>query len=365
VARGDGGVYKRGKRYWIWYYAHGKLAREGGGLDGKGTEDEKEARRKLKRRISELRGDRYFGPKAEKLTVDDLLDDYVAALKLKGAKSVKIVEIQLKPIRDTFAFVRALDVTPDRIREFSKTRLAEELAPPTVNRSIACMRAAFRLAFHEGRLPKCPHFPTLDESGHVRQGFFERAEIDLVVAHLNEPVDDVVLFLYYSGWRKSEALGLRWEDVDRGAAVVTLKDSKNREPRTLPLHGDLKKLIERRWKTREFKDKTGTTAISPHVFHRGGEPVRDFRRAWTLACTKSKVPDRLVHDLRRTAVRDLIRAGTPETVAMRLTGHRTRSILDRYDITNSADKIDALKRLEAYRSTRPAVSNVANFEAKK
>jgi integrase len=81
---------------------------------------------------------------------------------------------------------------------------------------------------------------------NARQGFFERTEVEAVVAHLDAPLDDVTRFAFLSGWRKGEIVALRWEAVDRQARAVRLGTSKNGRPRTLPLVGALADLIERR-----------------------------------------------------------------------------------------------------------------------
>jgi integrase len=370
MARGDGRVYKRGGVYWIAYYARKqptdtrlKEICEPGGFDGRGTHDEKEARRKLKARIREIRGDRYIGPEAEKLEVNELLKAYEETLKLKGAKSLKATELQLRPVRAFFGMTRAMAIGPDLVRAFIAARQKEGRAPATINRGIACLRAAFNLARKEGRLIRVPHFPTLREN-NVRQGFFEKPEIDRVITYLDEPIDDVVLFAFATGWRKAEILGLRWEDVDRDGSEIRLRDSKNNEPRSIPISGEIHELIERRWRSREYKkkDKDKLTRISELVFHKRGKPIKSFFKSWDNACNEAKCPGRLFHDLRRSAIRDMVRAGVPEVVAMKVSGHKTRATFERYNIVSNDDKRDALKSLEAFRATRSAASNVTTLK---
>lgn len=146
---------------------------------------------------------------------------------------------------------------------------------------------------------------------------------------------------------------LRWEAVDRTAREVRLRTSKNGQGRALPLDGELWTLIERRWASRTVEQKDGTAKMCEFVFHRDGEPVVDFRKPWNEAFKEAKVTRRLFHDLRRTAVRNMIRAGVPQSVAMSISGHKTVSMFMRYNITSDADKIQALKKTAEHLANQP------------
>ena len=110
----------------------------------------------------------------------------------------------------------------------------------------------------------------------------------------------------------------------------------------LPLEGELQDLIERRWQTREVSLKNGQTFICPHVFHRNGKKIERFDKTWIKACRGAGYPGKIFHDLRRTAVRNMIRAGVSQSVAMEILGHRTISMFLRYNITSEDDKLKAL-----------------------
>ncbi len=339
--RGDGRIFKRGRRWWIAYYYRGKEYRESAGRT------EAEAKRRLRARWKEIHGDRFLGPQEERLTVDNLLDTLITHLETRRVKSLGTIRSHLKPIREEFGDLRAVELTPASVESFVRERLDAGKAPATVNREIQPLKQAFNLAHRQGRVSRVPYIRLLRED-NARQGFFEADEFEAVTAELPDQVADVARFAYLSGWRKGEILGLRWEAVDRKAREVRLATSKSGHGRVLPLDGLLWEVIKRRWPARRFRVADGRAGLSAYVFHNQGQPLQDFKHSWASACKRAGVAGKLFHDLRRTAVRNMIRAGVPQSVAMAISGHRTVSMFLRYNITSDEDLRRAIRQTQAH-----------------
>ena len=156
-------------------------------------------------------------------------------------------------------------------------------------------------------------------------------------------------FAYCTGWRvRSEILPLQWKQIDWTAGTVRLEPgtTKNDEGRmfAFAVLPELADVLRRQWEyTKALQREKGQLIGS--VFHRNGRPIKDYRGAWDKACESAKVVGRIPHDFRRTAVRNLERAGVPRSVAMKLTGHKTESVYRRYAIVSEADLSDGLRRL--------------------
>ena len=181
---------------------------------------------------------------------------------------------------------------------------------------------------------------------------------------LPEYLKPVVTFAYHSGWRRAEIIGLTWDKVDLNAGIIRLDpgETKNDEARTLYLDEELSVLFRKLKASRQMDCR--------YVFHLNGHKIGEFRKTWKAACIKAGlceplrdeqgkpvltkkrevvfVPTRIFHDFRRTAVRNMIRSGIPERVAMAISGHKTRSVFDRYNIVSQEDLKQAAARQEKY-----------------
>lgn len=285
---------------------------------------------------------KFQDPRQERVTLHEILSNLERDFEVRGRKSLPQLKSHLKHVRAFFRFDRALAVTSARLRDYIAHRQQQGAASATINRETETVRRAFVIAMESDLLAVSPKIPRLPER-NARQGFFEKADFEAVVARIADPdVVDFLRWFYATGMRPGEIRSLSWASFDRETWTLRphARDTKSGHGRVLPLEGDLRGIIERRQKARRLD--------CPLIFHRGGKPLGEFRKTWARACREAGLAGKLVYDLRRTAVRNLVRAGVPERVAMSVSGHRSRSIFDRYDIVDERDLRDAVARTSAY-----------------
>ena len=345
-ARGLGRLYQRGEIWWIQYHHHGKLYRE-----SSRSKRERDAVKLLTKRHGEMGLGRLVGPAVERTTFEDmaamLIDDY----RVNERKSLDRAQLSVKHLREFFGPTHAMDITPDRVLAYFRARL-EVAKPGTVRLERAALGRMFTLALRAGKVSHRPYLPTL-EVRNTRSGFFEEDQLQAVLAQLPSDLRVLIEFVHLTGWRIGEVRGLTWRNVDFAAGMVRLDPgtTKNDEGRTFPFAAmpRLKELLrEQREHTSALERELG--CLIAFVFHRGGRPVRSFQLAWRRACERAGVPGRLVHDLRRTAVRSFERAGVSRSVAMKLSGHKTESIYRRYAIVSEADLAEGVRKVAAMRA---------------
>ena len=201
---------------------------------------------------------------------------------------------------------------------------------------------------------------------NVRKGFFEHGDFLALRNALPSYLKGFVTFAYKVGWRVSEIRGLTWSQVDLNQGIVRLEvgETKNAEGRTVYLDDELKQIFEQQHEARKKQKK-----LIPYVFpnKEGNDKIGDFRGAWNTACKKAGIGKRLFHDFRRTAVRNMIRSSIPERVAMMISGHKTRSVFDRYNIVSDSDLQMAAKLQEDYLKSVAGTKTgtIADFAEKK
>ena len=202
-----------------------------------------------------------------------------------------------------------------------------------------------------------PHFFDLLQEDNARKGFLEEEQLAEILPKLPAYGQLAVRVAYRTGWRiQSELLTREWRHVNLKAGRLRLEpgETKNGEGRMFPLPSDLKEALEaQRAATTSLEQATGQ--IIPLVFHNEGRRI-DYRRfldAWSEACRGVGFPGKLLHDLRRSAARNMLRAGISERVIMELCGWKTGSMFKRYAAVDERMLEEAGAKLERATVNKP------------
>ncbi|MCL7970637.1 MAG: site-specific integrase [marine benthic group bacterium] len=214
-----------------------------------------------------------------------------------------------------------------------------------------------------------PKLSLTGDHSNVRDGFVTDGELRQLLPLLPRWLRPLVEFAYLTGWRRGEVVNLTWEQVDLAAGVIRLRHGTTKNDRAREIsyqaHPRLRAIVEgRRSRMQQLE------IVTPWVFFRpDGRAPGEFRRAWKRACiaaghwtvktdnegrpqyTRNGEPQKVhtirFHDLRRSAVRNMVRAGLPQQVAMQITGHTTPAVFNRYAIVDSVAQDEAMTRYAA------------------
>jgi len=241
--------------------------------------------------------------------------------------------------------VPVTQLTSDFASRFVRERKAAGVGNgATINRSLAVLRRMLRIAKRQRKIHDIPFIEFLKEPP-ARKGFLAVEKFNELVSLLPTHLRPLVTLLYFDGVRIGEALQIEWSQVNLTERTIRLEpeQTKTDEARVLPLPPQLVMMLT------DIEPKTG------RVFD-----GTNLRKEWMKACaaagvgTLTEVEGRpqdpvysglRLHDLRRSAVRNLVNAGVPERVAMSISGHKTRSIFDRYHIVSTEDVTDAMQKV--------------------
>lgn len=357
------GIYKRGNTYWFSFFFAGRRVQKSTMQRSRKAAVEIESAYRTKLAKGEVGIDR---PKRDLRTVGELLD----SLRDKYVQNAKLSPQNRSLIacaKQDFGMKLATELTSQEIEKYIQRRKFDGAKNATINRSTEVLRRAFKLA----KLP-IPSIDRLSEKGNARQGFFSEDEFHALNAHLPPDLRDFCRFSYLTGWRRNEVQSLQWSDIEGNTVRLRGQNAKNRTPRSVVLAGELKQIVEHR-----RQERLVSGVLTNLVFHRKGKSIGEFKRSWAAACVAAglgsmKCPKcgesgqpgqqtrclkckrqrtysgRIFHDFRRTAARNLIRAGVNERTCMEILGHKTRSMFDRYNITDERDLAEAMERLEKF-----------------
>jgi len=347
-----GQIVNRGERTWL---VRVFVGRDGNGKRCYQNRTIHGTKRDAEKVLGDLLQKRSLGPQLidiDRVLVSELLDDLERDYRLNGKDAKWCNEKCRLHLRPFFGAMRAARVTSATIAKYCDTRLEAGAALATINRELSLLKRSFNLAARAtpAKVHAVPHIRLFRED-NARRGFFEHSEYLAMLAALPDYLKGVLMFGYLTGCRKGEILTLRWDQVDLASGVVRLEvgETKNGEGRIIPLGRDLVEMLK--------LQRTASRAAHPDcpwVFHLNGERLQTFNKAWRTASRAAGLvdangePTRIFHDLRRSAVRNLVRAGTSELVAMRISGHKSRTVFERYNVTSEADIRQGAAKLSSY-----------------
>jgi len=353
--RGSGGLLKvKGSRfYYGQYYKDGRQIRV-----SLKTDIKTKAQASLRRLMGD--SERGIRPESEikKLRYVDLRTGLLANYLERGNKSLQTLNDGsetiwgLKALDEFFKFdddkgVPIGQITTDAARKFVRERLDEGLSNDTVNGSLRLLRRMLNIAVEDGKLTAVPKIRLL-KSSKARQGFVARETFDLLIGKLPVKLKPIITFLYYCAVRLGEAKQIEWSQVDLDSALIRLEQdqTKNGLARIIPIPDVVVEML---------RNVPAKTRKGPIFF------TTNLRKEWQKACVAAGLgtftevdgrPDKvyaglIIHDLRRSAISNMMRVGASESEAMKISGHRTNDVFKRYHIVSTADSTDLMRRVQA------------------
>ena len=360
--RGQGSIGKvPGSRFlYIWYYDNaGKQHRE-----STGSELRSVAQEMLNQRLAAMGRGEKSPTEIKSIRYEDmrqiLIDNYrekkigklLEEKQADGTVKVYPYKRNLKVLDEFFAAMRLDQMDTDVFRAFRKKRRDEGIDDSTINRNLSILRRMMGLTIREKKLQFAkPYFPIVSEAGKVRKGFVTPEQFDKLMSQMPSHLKPYALFLYEDVSRTTAAKDIRWSWVDLKERIVEIPEeiTKTGEAQTLPLSDELINMLKKQ-------------------FRQDDAPVFDttnFRKEFQKACVAARLGKitKMVsakgykweryegvtpHDFRRSGIRNMVRAGVPEKIAMSISGHKTRAVFDRYNITSTDDVKDAIKTVSRY-----------------
>ena len=294
-------------------------------------------------------------PREDRITLQAIFKLVEDNYRLRRNRSLASMKYSFQHLLDVFGPGAKVVRLGPRIEDYVEHRRHEGASEATIRIELALLDRGLRLAVKKklisSRSKPEIEKPTEDPT-RVRRGFFSREQVDALCSHLPGPLADLVGFLFWSAWRVGEARQLEWRHYFREEGVIRLPAelSKNKQPRAIPVAGELAVILERCWQARRLD--------CPRIFHTNGRPIGDFRKRWAAAGKAIGLSGRIVHDLRRSGVKHLIDAGVDPHTTMAFSGHRTASMLKRYHIIDLDDLRRAALRAQDYSGSRATVTPI-------
>jgi integrase len=334
------------------------------------TNDVEEAYRILldnRRRVNE--GERVLPSEASKLKYEDLIEKLMDYYRTDHPTSLRTRKTEDGATEETFDGKDNLDeffggmtvteITATKVQEYIKKYSKMGYKGATIRRQLSRLKSAFERA-RDLDLITANHIPSfrLPKDSKPREGFLELEDFQTFLNSMPERLRLTVRYLYFTGSRVGEVEQITWSMVSRDCREINIpgRITKTDDGRTVPLVGPLAEISEALQATRKKFPKAHDSVFD----------FTNFRRMWNRTCHKlglgvydEKGDNRRYsglhpHDFRRSAARNLIKAGVPRSTAMMITGHKTEAIFERYNIKDNSDAEAALLKVGQYSTGKVA-----------
>ncbi len=280
----------------------------------------------------------------------ELANWYLTLPVAKKKRSFDKDEQRSKLLKDYFGLMNARKIKPAMIETFQHEMLTKPLEgktktfkPATVNRMLALMKRIYNLAIREDLVEKNPCFKVaLLPENNKRDRVIAQDGYQALIKHLPKHAADIVTTAYHTGMRVGEITGLTWDRVNMKEGFIDLGygDTKTSEPRRIYFNDALKAMFTERSKVRRIDHQ--------FVFTYRGKRITSIRHSFLDACKAASIRDFRVHDLRHTFNTNMRKAGVDRSVIMKITGHKTTVMFERYNTVDAEDARSAMNRFEGY-----------------
>jgi integrase len=315
------------------------------------------AERAYQKKMVEWAEKKYLDIKEESnMTFSQLVKWYLELPGMRQNKTFKHIERACRFLAEFFGDILVWKIKPSMVEMYQRqrlqgiTRLGRPRCNASVNREITVLKRVFNLAIREELADKnpCWKIKMLPEN-NVRDRILSPEELERLILHLPMHAALIVRFAFWTGMRAGEIFNLTWDKVDLKKKAIKLEaaDTKTSEPRVIFLNGEILEIIGEAGKVRGLGHN--------RVFTYKGQPMASIKTCLRQACKKAGIDNLRFHDLRHTFNTNMRKAGVAPSVIMKMAGHKTLSMFNRYNTVDFGDAREAYCKLERVPGTERAI----------
>jgi integrase len=304
-----------------------------------------QAKKILAQHTQEIVAGKFLAVEKPEATFNEAADSFLAYSEARRKSHRNDLQM-VNRLKGYFGNRPLKSLTPDIVEGYLTQRrkagnitfTGKPLSNSTINRDLDILKSVLNRAVFNGLLEKNPIQKVKGFKEESRDRTLTLKEYEALLGRCSPRLSAVVQLAYWTGMRKGEILGLRWDQVDLQNKVVNLEaaDTKTKEKREVPLTEGLLDLLKR----------TPKTLGNPYVFTHKGRRILDIKTAFLNACRAAGIKGFRFHDLRHCAVTNLRKAGVNDSVIMSISGHKTYAMFKRYNRIDRQDRVNALLQVE-------------------